>query len=112
MLGTAGGQMLGTAGGDAGDSRRNPARWAGRRWLGEKGRHPDWLGREVGANCPGILTFLNSPACDFVVLMFSHVVQRGREFACNSVNNKRDIFTVFTGDPHELILGWVISQTM
>lgn len=52
----------------------------------------------MGANCPGILTFLNSPVCDFVVLMSSPVLQRGCQFACNSVNNKGDIFTVFTGD--------------
>lgn len=30
--------------------------------------------------------------------MSSPVVQRGCQFACNSVNNKGDIFTVFTGD--------------
>lgn len=73
---------------------------------------PDWLGREVGANCPGIPTLLGSPVCGFVVLMSSHMVQRGCEFASNFVNNKCDIFTVLTGVSHELILGWVISQTM
>ena len=59
----------------------------------------NWLGREVGASCPGVLTFLDSPAYNFVVLMSSHIVQRGCEFACDSINNKCDIFTVFTGDP-------------
>lgn len=74
------------------DSRRNPARSQ------RRDDTPDRLGREIGANCPGILTFLNSPECDFVVLMSPPVVQRGCQFACNSVNNRDDIFTVFTGD--------------
>lgn len=79
-------EMLGTAGG----IRLGEGVWE------RRGDTPDWLGREVGANCPGVLTFLNSPACDFVVLMSSHVVQRGCEFPCNSLNNKCDIFTMFT----------------
>lgn len=77
---------------DVEDSRRDPARWE------RRDDTPDWLGREMGANCPGILTFLNSSVCDFVVLMSSPLAQRGCQFACNSVNNKGDIFTVFTGD--------------
>lgn len=98
-------QMLGTAGGIQQDGLDEGVRE-------RRDDTPEGLGREVGANCPDTLTFLNSPVCDFVVLMSSHVAQCGCEFASNSVNNKCDIFTVFTGDPHELILGRAISQTV
>lgn len=40
-------------GGDVGDSRRNPARWAGWRCQGEKGWHSKVVGQGGGSQLPG-----------------------------------------------------------
>lgn len=69
-------------------------------------------GREAGGSRPGTPVFPGSPGHGFVVLMFPHLAQRGGAFVCNSANNKCEIFIVFTADPHEIILGWVISQAV